>query len=69
MASKELIDQNLTGLSGHINTGLCRAYQLKYANKEARVIFEKIYYNANVPRLERKYKKVYNALVIDKENP
>jgi hypothetical protein len=62
--------QELVGLKGHINTWFgSRAYQLKYAKTEAKIIFKKMYYKNNVPRLERKYKKVYNALAIDKKNP
>lgn len=57
----------LTGLKGHID-GLkkSRVYQLKYAKTEARIIFKKMYHSPNIPRLERKFIKVYNALAVDK---
>ena len=41
------------------------AYQLKYAKKEAIKIIQAMYYSPLVPCLERKRKKIYNALEID----
>lgn len=62
--------EELTGSKGHINaSSSARAYQLKYAKTEARVIFNKMYYSPYVSKLERKYKKVYNALALDRKNP
>ena len=50
------------GHSGH--QPYRRAYQLKYAKKEARKIINFMYYNDKIPCLERKRKKIYNALKI-----
>ena len=62
--------EELIGTKGHINaSSSAKAYQLKYAKTEASKIFKKMYNSPNVPRLERKYKKVYNVLVINKKNP
>ncbi len=62
--------KELTGSKGHINSSSSvRAYQLKYAKTEAKIIFSKMYYSKNVPMLERKFKKVYNTLTLDKNNP
>ncbi len=62
--------EELIGTKGHINLSFnTRAYQLKYAKREASLIFKKMYHSPNIPRLERKYKKVYNALAINKNNP
>ena len=58
--------QNLIGPKGHAGkVAYSKAYQLKYAKQEARIIFERIYYSPKLPKLERKYKKVYSALAID----
>ena len=57
------------GISGHLNPRANqRAFQLRYAKKESREIIKYIYYDQNVPKLERKYNKVYNALAIDDQN-
>jgi len=40
------------------------AYQLKYAKQEAKKIIYFMYYQSNIPCLERKRKKIYNALKI-----
>lgn len=45
-----------------------RATQLRYGKKEALKIIDYIYYGRDIPKLERKYLKVYNALAIDTEN-
>lgn len=58
------------GVAGHMNTTIKnRAHQLKYAKKEAVQIIDKMYKDAHSPRLDRKYKKIYNALAIDNSNP
>lgn len=58
--------QALAGQKGHGGKiAYSKAYQLKYAKREARIILEKIYYSPTLPTLERKYKKVYDALAID----
>lgn len=54
------------GIRGHGAHQLYRrAYQLKYAKTEALKIINAIYYTQEVPCLERKRKKVYNALKIE----
>lgn len=59
--------KELTGFNGHAGKEKygSRTYQLKYAKTEARIILDKIYHSAHIPKLERKYKKVYSALKID----
>jgi hypothetical protein len=42
-------------------------YKLNYAKKEGLKIIERMYSNSQEIRLERKYKKVYTALAIDKK--
>jgi len=44
-------------------------YKLNYAKKEGVIIIKKMYLKSQHLRLERKYKKVYTALAINKENP
>jgi hypothetical protein len=58
---------DLCGVSGHINYSgkLACTYQLKYAKAEAKILIDRIYYNEDVPRLERKYKKIYSALQVE----
>lgn len=57
------------GLTGYISYGdKNHIYQLRYAKKEAQKIINSIYYNPDVPKLERKYLKVYNALATDARN-
>jgi len=43
-------------------------YKLNYAKREGLVVIKKMYLNCQNLRLERKYKKVYNALAINKKN-
>ncbi len=53
-------------INGHLTkSGNKACYQLKYAKEESAKLIAKIYYRKNLPRLERKYKKVYNALAIN----
>ncbi len=57
------------GISGHISRGgssIC--YQLRYAKKESIKLLAKIYYKKNLPTLERKRVKAYNALVVDRKS-
>lgn len=62
--------EKLIGVKGHFsNKPYGRAFQLKYAKNEARIIFDKMYHSKNTPRLERKFKKVRKALAIDINNP
>lgn len=60
----------LLGISGHITkSGNQVCYQLKYAKKESLKLLPKIYGADNkLIRLERKFKKVYNALAVDRKN-
>ncbi len=61
--------KKLIGIKGQLsNCSYGRLYQLKYAKKEARIILNKIYYSPKVPKLERKFKKVYSVLNIDQNN-
>jgi hypothetical protein len=61
----------LLRIKGHITkSGNQVCYQLKYAKKESLKLLPKIYgVNNKSFRLERKYKKVYNALAVDRKNP
>ncbi|MCL5666412.1 MAG: hypothetical protein M1383_01420 [Patescibacteria group bacterium] len=57
-------------VKGHFNTSFgAKVYQLKYAKSEAQKIIAKMYANEKNPMLERKYRKVYTALAINRENP
>lgn len=61
--------ESLIGPKGHAGKiAYSKAYQLKYAKQGAREILTKLYYSDNLPRLERKYKKVYSALAIDRNH-
>ena len=62
--------KNLAGLHGHAGKKMYdnSAYQLKYAKTEARVLIKKMYHSTNVPKLERKYKKVYAVLAMDNDH-
>ena len=51
-------------INGSINKGK-RVWQLRYAKKESKILFSKIYYGKNLPLLKRKYKKLKNILNID----
>ena len=43
-----------------------RAWRLKYAKKESKILFSKMYHKReNLPCLERKYKKLKTILEID----
>ncbi len=54
---------------GHLNkSSNNKAYQLKYAKTEAEVIIKKIYYLPNIPKLDRKFKKINKALKINREH-
>lgn len=54
------------GVMGHgIIAPYSGAYQLKFAKTEARKIINTMYYKLNLPCLERKRKKIHNALAID----
>ena len=41
--------------------------QLKYAKREGKILFNKMYYKTNLPCLERKHKKLIKILEIDKK--
>jgi len=60
----------LMGIQGHsYNKSYgSRAYQLKYAKKEAYVVIKSIYHSPHLPRLERKFEKISKALKIDATN-
>lgn len=62
--------KKLVGARGHFSNQLySRTFQLKYAKNEARIIFYKMYRSKNIPKLERKFKKVQKALAVDVDNP
>jgi len=59
---------DLLGVGGRIGKSYSGTFQLKYAKEESKKIIRRMYLSKNSPMLERKCKKVYNALVIDKNN-
>ena len=62
--------KSLAGPHGHAGKKMYdnSAYQLKYAKTEARVIIDKMYHSNGIPKLERKYKKVYAVLATDNKH-
>ncbi len=55
----------LAGVKGHLSHSLGKDYvQLKYAKKEAIVLFEYMYYDTNVTALQRKYLKIKRTMSI-----
>lgn len=55
--------QQRLGITGHgIDKPHSGAYQLKYAKRESKKIIDFMYYKLDIPCLERKRKKIYNAL-------
>lgn len=65
---REVLSKRLN-IKGHLNPkSNQRVFQLRYSKHEARKVINLIYKNSNIPRLERKYIKVYNALAIDEKN-
>ncbi|MFA6304153.1 MAG: hypothetical protein WCV73_03480 [Patescibacteria group bacterium] len=53
-------------VKGHINKSfVSRAYQLKYAKNEARIVIKKMYYSKNIPLLKRKLNKINLTLKQD----
>ena len=59
----------LLGLKGELKKfPYSGVYKLNYAKKEGMVVIKKMYLNSQDLRLERKYKKVYTALAIDKKS-
>ena len=60
---------NFLGIHGHLGMAYQGAYQLKYAKKESVILIKRMYYSPSLPRLERKFKKVYKALAINIDNP
>lgn len=58
--------QRILGVSGHgLYAPTGGVYQLKFAKQEARKIIDFMYYRPNIPCLERKREKIYNALKND----
>ncbi|OHA62021.1 MAG: hypothetical protein A2117_01880 [Candidatus Wildermuthbacteria bacterium GWA2_46_15] len=58
--------KNLSGIKGYISSGGKRGtWYLRYAKKETRKVIKKIYYEKNLPHLERKYKKLSSILKQD----
>lgn len=55
--------KRLSKLNGSLDkTGKTPVYHLKYAKKEAKILFDKMYYKENLPYLDRKYKKLKSIL-------
>lgn len=62
--------RRLLSVDGHMNEyQSAGVHKLKYAKKEAVNVIGKIYYKKDLPMLERKYRKVYNALAVNQKNP
>ena len=66
--------KNILNINGHISIGKKKhVYQLKYAKRESLVLIRKMFYNKQVPCLERKRQKILNILKehrrIQSENP
>jgi hypothetical protein len=57
----------LIKIRGHIKPGK-GSWQLYYAKKESLVLYERMYYNKNLPMLKRKYQKLSSFILIDKNN-
>lgn len=55
-------------VNGHITTGRRGAYQLKFAKKETKIIFEKMFPTSTVPHLKRKFAKAQKIFRIDEAN-
>lgn len=65
---------NTIGIHGHISTAKKRSfYQLRFAKAESLVLIKKMYYNKQVPCLQRKLQKIIGVLEkhqhIQLENP
>ena len=59
------MNQSFYGVSGYIKKVKDKEfYELRYAKKEGLAIAEKMYYNAEVPSLERKKKKLLSSIKI-----
>ena len=57
--------KNLAQIKGHISKSK-KTWMLKYAKNESKILFSKMYHKKNLPRLERKYKKLKSILEIDR---
>ena len=60
---KESIEK-LSGIPGKIKTG-ARSYQLMYAKKSSRALFERMFHKKDVPCLKRKFTKAKKIFEID----
>lgn len=59
----------LLDLNGSLGkTGNTPVYELKYAKKEAKILFGKMYYKNDLPYLDQKYKKLESFLRTDEAN-
>lgn len=72
----EWIRNNLTemlNIRGHVSVGKKHSFQLKYAKAESLVLISKMYYNKQIPCLDRKRQKILGILQkhyqIQAENP
>lgn len=56
--------KTLSGLKGSISKS-ANSWTLRYAKKESRILFSRIYHEDNLPCLKRKYRKLRSFLSID----
>lgn len=60
----------LSDIKGNLDaSGKTPVYQLKYAKKESKILFSKMYYKKDLPCLKRKYKKLETILKINQTRP
>lgn len=59
--------KKLANVFGSIST-VQKAYQLRFAKKEAVILFNKMYYKNNLPFLKRKRDKITKFINIDKKH-
>ena len=45
-----------------------RAWRLRYAKSETKILIKKMYYSTDIPYLERKFAKIQNAEVVEQED-
>ena len=60
--------KHLSGSEGSLSkSGKNPIYHLIYAKKESKILFEKMYYKNDLPRLDRKYKKLKSILMTNEK--
>jgi hypothetical protein len=55
----------LIGIEGKMNKGGRGTYQLRFAKKDTKIIFNKMFYSNNIPFLKRKFTKAQKIFSID----